>query len=247
MDSPTALGLAALLLALAALVWALRERRGARLLRRSAAASRERDRLLSLAARDLQAAGAALHGAPDAEAVQAQARHLMRLADDVADAVALASGPRHIAESEVPLGPLLAAAVAAAERELAPARRVWRVAPAFEGVALRADARALAGALTQILLRAARSTAEGEVVDIRLASDAERLAIIVEDEGIGLGAGDLEGVGEGPRHRGVGLGLALARDLARAHGGDLLIETAKGIGARYWLSLPRARLLAGSG
>jgi signal transduction histidine kinase len=245
MDAPTALGLAALLLAFAALIWALRERRGAATLRRAAAAARERDRLLSLAARDLQAAGTALRGAPDAEAVRAHARHLIRLADDVADAVALAAGPRHIAEAEVPLGPLLAAAVSAAERELAPGRRVWRVAPAFEGLALRADARALTGALTQILLRAARSTAEGEVVEIRLATDSERLAIIIEDEGVGQAAGDLERDGEGPRHRGVGLGLALARDLARAHGGDLLIETAKGIGARYWLSLPRARLVAG--
>jgi signal transduction histidine kinase len=245
MDAPTALGLAALLLAFAALIWALRERRGAETLRRTAAAARERDRLLSLAARDLQAAGAALRGAPDAEAVRAHARHLMRLADDVSDAVALAAGPRHIAEAEVPLAPLLAAAVSAAERELAPGLRVWRVAPAFEGLSLRADARALTGALTQILLRAARSTGEGEVVEIRLATDSERLAIIIEDEGVGQGAGDLEGVGEGPRHRGVGLGLALARDLARAHGGDLLIETAKGIGARYWLSLPRARLVAG--
>lgn len=245
MDSPTALGLASLLLAFVALLWALRERRGASGLRRRAAAARERDRLLSLAARDLQSAGAALRHAPDAEAVRAHARHLIRLADDVADAVALAAGPRHIAEAEVSLGPLLAAAVTAAERELAPGRRVWRVAPAFEGLALRADPRALTGALTQILLRAARSTGEGEVVDIRLATDSERLAIIVEDEGAGQGAGDLEALGEGPRHRGVGLGLALARDLARAHGGDLLIETAKGIGARYWLSLPRARLVAG--
>jgi hypothetical protein len=55
----------------------------------------------------------------------------MRLADDVADAVALAAGPRHIAEAEVPLAPLHAAAVSAAERELAPGRRVWRVAPGF--------------------------------------------------------------------------------------------------------------------
>jgi signal transduction histidine kinase len=36
----------------------------------------------------------------------------------------------------------------------------------------------------------------------------------------------------------------VARDLLRAHGGDLTVETAEGIGSRCWLWLPRHRVLA---
>jgi signal transduction histidine kinase len=35
----------------------------------------------------------------------------------------------------------------------------------------------------------------------------------------------------------------VAHDLLRAHGGDLTIEAVPGIGARAWLTLPRARVL----
>ena len=43
--------------------------------------------------------------------------------------------------------------------------------------------------------------------------------------------------------RGLDLGLSLARSLAAAHGGDIRLESAPGIGARAWLTLPRNRLV----
>ena len=44
------------------------------------------------------------------------------------------------------------------------------------------------------------------------------------------------------RSRGLGFGLSLARSLLRAHGGELVIEAAPGIGARAFLSLPPERM-----
>jgi signal transduction histidine kinase len=73
----------------------------------------------------------------------------------------------------------------------------------------------------------------------------ETVAIIVEDEGDGLPAQDLVPETTGPitGTRGLDLGLTLARSLAAAHGGDIRLESVPGIGARAWLTLPRARLL----
>lgn len=220
----------------------------------AAAQLAERERLLGLAMRDLQGAGLALLEAafPLGEAgeeVAGQARRLLRIADDIEEKLGAGSGPRRVADGRVPLGPLVARAIAEVSVEIAPARRVFRADPALSRVMLRADSRALSGALTRVLLRAARGTTPGEVVDVRLEDGPQGLALVVEDEGAGQGMGDLlapatDGAAPGGGTRGLPLGLSVARDLLRAHGGDLTVEAAEGIGSRCWLWLPRHRVLA---
>jgi signal transduction histidine kinase len=46
---------------------------------------------------------------------------------------------------------------------------------------------------------------------------------------------------------GVGLGLAISRDLARAMGGDLTVESTPALGSSFMLTLPAARSRDGSG
>lgn len=219
-----------------------------------------RGRCLGLVARELQSPGLAVlghaarlarlpEGQADAQAVDAYARHLLRVADDIADFAASEAGARHVRDMPLQMGPIIEEAVSAITATLGPARRHFRVAQDLASLMLMADARALRGALREVLSRAARTTADGDAIDLRLVLGAEAIAIVVEDEGAGLPAGDLETamavVGDQqPGTRGVALGLALARDLMRAHGGELVVESASGIGARSWLTLPRARLLS---
>jgi signal transduction histidine kinase len=72
----------------------------------------------------------------------------------------------------------------------------------------------------------------------------------VRDTGRGIPPDRLEAIFEPfvqvDRHRthesqqGVGLGLAISRDLARAMGGDVTVESRPGVGSAFTVTLPAA-------
>lgn len=96
---------------------------------------------------------------------------------------------------------------------------------------------------------AIRYTPEGG--EIRVELDAPEpggaLQVHVADTGIGIEADETERIFE-PYHRvrsgnartgpGAGLGLALAREIARAHGGDVTVESRPGAGSVFTVRLP---------
>ena len=103
--------------------------------------------------------------------------------------------------------------------------------------------------LTNLVNNALRY-APGSQVRIRVTpwdrdEDGDRgVQVDVEDDGPGI---DFEqqrtifhkfGRGRESRRAGTGLGLYITRGLARAHGGDVTVETAPGEGARFTLTLP---------
>ena len=83
---------------------------------------------------------------------------------------------------------------------------------------------------------------------VRLLSPNARTVIIeIEDDGPGIPAGDLDRVfepfhrGEPSRNRetgGVGLGLPIARNIMRAHGGDVTLANRPSGGAKATVTLP---------
>jgi len=247
------LALAALVGAAAAVMRAARMAVEAATQRNLAEAGR---RSFGLLARDLNSMGLALLGRAQAlgpevgRAFEAEARQILALADAAAEEGAVSGPMRHLTEERFPLAPILREAVAIAGAQLGPGKRHWRIAPAIENLAVTADRRALRGALVQVLGRAARATSEGDVIDIRADLRPHAASIIIEDEGVGLAIEDLSPIahdGAADRTRGLGFGLSLARALMRAHGGELVIEAAPGIGARAFLSLPPERMAATAG
>ena len=75
----------------------------------------------------------------------------------------------------------------------------------------------------------------------------EKIIVWVKDEGIGIPADALEKVfnrfyrvnHRGPMPPGgVGLGLALVREVVRAHGGEVWVESTEGAGSTFYFTLP---------
>jgi cell cycle sensor histidine kinase DivJ len=74
-----------------------------------------------------------------------------------------------------------------------------------------------------------------------------KLAVTVEDNGIGIDESDLPRLGEAffqasatreHRHDGSGLGLSIVKSLVHLHGGDVAIQSRVGEGTRVTVRLP---------
>lgn len=111
---------------------------------------------------------------------------------------------------------------------------------------IEGDARMIQRLLSNLLDNAIKYTPAGGRVDVTLVEREERGATLrVKDNGIGISAEDLPHIFDrfyrGDRSRsesGVGLGLSLARAIARAHGGEITVESRPGEGSVFTANLP---------
>jgi cell cycle sensor histidine kinase DivJ len=113
---------------------------------------------------------------------------------------------------------------------------------------LVADKRALNQILLNLLSNAIKFTDRGGRVMVSAKSDGARLALRVEDTGVGIDAADLRRVGSpffqakasyDRRHDGTGLGLSIVKGLVDLHGGTMEISSRVGQGTRVTVRLPQ--------
>ena len=96
-------------------------------------------------------------------------------------------------------------------------------------------------AILNLVINAVEALPPGGTVDVSVARDGERLAVIVEDDGPGLDPSALERAFEPfftTKERGTGLGLSIAFQIAAQHGGDLRATNRESGGARFRLEVP---------
>ena len=141
------------------------------------------------------------------------------------------------------LGEVVAeAALAAASARAATSDRLH--VDTVEGIRLAVKRNALKRCATNIIDNALK---HGNKVDVALARNAHFVEILVDDDGPGIPESRREEAFR-PFHRldqgrnlqtgGVGLGLAIARDIARAHGGDVTLGASRLGGLRAAIRLP---------
>ncbi|GAB3202995.1 hypothetical protein GCM10027261_43210 [Geodermatophilus arenarius] len=123
--------------------------------------------------------------------------------------------------------------------------RGLRVSWAPSGCApVAADGDALA-VIVGNLLGNALEHAPGALCRVTVSRTGTELRVVVDDDGPGLDAAQRAGVFEAGTRRagspGEGLGLTISRDLARRHGGDLVLADGPA-GARFEVTLPATSL-----
>lgn len=109
------------------------------------------------------------------------------------------------------------------------------------------DSDRLAQVLRNLLSNALRHTPAGGEVAVVVRVTGDRVQLVVRDTGSGISPADLPHVfdrfyrGDRSRSRqggGAGLGLAIARQLVRAHAGELTVESSPGTGTTFTMTLP---------
>ena len=124
------------------------------------------------------------------------------------------------------------------------ASRRWELSDVPD-VVLRVDAGKLRGAMLNLIDNAVRATHDGDVVAVAVSRDWQgQTTLAVDDNGPGIAPERRRQVlgrfarGGAADSQGTGLGLAIAQAVARAHGGELVINDSPQGGCRVAIVLP---------
>jgi two-component system osmolarity sensor histidine kinase EnvZ len=179
---------------------------------------------------------ALLDRSPDLEAIEKDVDEMSRMLEDY---LAFARGDAGEAPVETDIRALLEDLKADAERQ---GHQTELTVAGDPLVVVRPDA--IRRLLTNLVSNAARF---GDRIAMRATHDARYLIVMVDDDGPGIPPGLREDVFK-PFFRadearnvdggGTGLGLAIARDIARSHGGDIILGDSPLGGLRATVRLP---------
>jgi two-component system phosphate regulon sensor histidine kinase PhoR len=177
--------------------------------------------------------------------IRKNAERMHNLIDDILELSAIEAGMVQVEAEAVPLH-VLVNDVLTALASRAEARRVTLKNEVALGVTVFADARRLEQMLTNLIHNAIKFNRENGSVTIRH-ERMERDRISVVDTGDGIPPEHIKRIFERfyrverARSRelgGTGLGLAIVKHLARAHGGEVGVQSTLGEGSTFVIELP---------
>ena len=183
------------------------------------------------------------------ERVQRNQRHLLSLINDVlvfakieADRLPVELELVSVRDALEEIEPLVAP-------ELQRKTLTLTCSPCDSSLSVRADREKLRQILINLVSNAIKFTPAGGSVTVGAVQEVDTIRISVTDTGIGIPVDQVSHVFEpffqverGPTRRfpGIGLGLSIARDLARAMRGDVLVESRVAKGTTVSVALPAA-------
>jgi two-component system, cell cycle sensor histidine kinase PleC len=188
--------------------------------------------------------------------IKQAAEHLLALINGILDVSKIQAGKLSVDPEPISLlsildSTLLITDAKAKEKNIAVESHVSEKLPL-----VLADPLRLKQIIINLLSNAVKFTPEWGRVRLDASVQTEGYATIsVSDTGPGMDSAEIEtamspfgqvDAGFNKRHEGTGLGLPIAHALARLHGGDLRIQSAKGAGTRVTIFIPLATNVSGT-
>jgi PAS domain S-box-containing protein len=186
----------------------------------------------------------------DLERIARSERTLLALVNDVLNYARMEAGQVHYADERVVVASLLADIEALVLPQLEAKNLRFTLGECDADLAVRADPDKVQQILVNLMSNAVKFTPPGGSVDVTCEGDASVVRIRARDTGIGIPPDKLQLIFEPfvqldrsltSTKEGSGLGLAISRDLARAMGGELVVESTVGHGSTFILTLRRDR------
>ena len=175
-------------------------------------------------------------------------RHLQGLMRDVMDVGRLETGNMTIDLGAVDANRCVEEAISAVSAQAAQAGVTLSGVPSSASPSILADKARLHQCLVNLLTNAVKYNRRGGSARVDLAAHADRVDLVVRDNGLGMKASQLERLFE-PFNRlgqeqaampGAGLGLVITRQLVQAMNGQLRVDSEAGQGSSFTMTLPRA-------
>ena len=188
--------------------------------------------------------------AQDLRRIKEVSHFLLGLLDDILTFARAEAGALTVSRENVTIESVLSRAEAIVAPQFEKAGIAYAREPGPAGLAVCADPDRLQQILLNLLGNAAKFTPSGGRVSVRWSRDDDRVLIAVVDTGRGIPAELLSQIFEpfvqvnreidARKQKGMGLGLAISRELARAMGGDITLESVVGHGSTFTVCLPAA-------
>ena len=181
------------------------------------------------------------------ETLLRESERLHRLVESLLNFARLEAGQLKYHFEAVPLKPFMEDLVTEFQGEGA-SRAVRIVIEGRADVArIKADRELLARVFWNLLDNAVKYSPEGGEISVEIESSSSGVDVRVRDRGMGIPADEQQEIfrrfvrgsaSTAASIKGTGIGLAMAREIVRAHGGEIRVESRVGHGSTFTVSLP---------
>ncbi|MBI3048640.1 MAG: hypothetical protein HYY76_10070 [Acidobacteria bacterium] len=181
------------------------------------------------------------------ETIVNESERLTRLLNNVLDFSKIEQGKKLYRLEPRSIGAIVRAAAKTMQYPLSQQGFELRVTVDEQLPAVPADADAIEQAILNLLSNAMKYSGQSRAIDLAARRDGDRIIIAVTDRGLGIPAHEQRRIfekfyriGGADRDRipGTGLGLTLVEHVARAHGGEVTVQSVPGQGTTFSIVLP---------